>query len=115
MFGLGKSGKNSIKALDAHELITKNLSNLNFIILDVRSPSEYFEAHIEHAENIDYNSQTFKSELEKRDRNGKYLIYCRSGHRSSNVIKIMIELGFTDIYNLSGGIRKWKGEGLPII
>ena len=45
----------------------------------------------------------------------KYLVYCRSGHRSSNAVKIMIEMGFTDIYNLSGGIRKWKGEGLPLI
>jgi rhodanese-related sulfurtransferase len=115
MFGLRKSRKNDIKAVDAHELINKNLSNLEFVILDVRSPDEYSVAHIDRAENIDYNSQIFKSELNKRDRNKKYLVYCRSGHRSSNAVKIMIELGFTDIHNLSGGIRKWKGEGLPLI
>jgi rhodanese-related sulfurtransferase len=115
MFGLGKNRKNNIKSSDAHELITKNLSNLKFVILDVRSPDEYSEEHIDRALNINYNSSVFKSELDKKDKNMKYLVYCRSGHRSSNAVKIMIEMGFTDIYNLSGGIRKWKGEGLPLV
>ncbi len=69
------------------------------LYLDVRSPEEYSESHIDNAENIDYNSSTFKEELEKRDKNNKYLVYCRSGHRSSNAVKIMIKLGFTDIHN----------------
>ena len=115
MFGLRKSRKNDIKAVDAHELINKNLSNLKFLILDVRSPDEYSEEHIDRALNINYNSSVFKSELDKKDKNMKYLVYCRSGNRSSNAVKIMIELGFTDIHNLSGGIRKWKGEGLPLV
>ena len=115
MFGLGKNRKNDIKTLDAYKLINNNLSNIEFVILDVKSPGEYCEEHIEQALNIDYNSKVFKAELDKRDRNKKYLVYCRSGHRSSNAVKIMIELGFTDIHNLSGGIRRWKGEGLPIV
>ena len=115
MFGLGKKRKNDIKAADANELINNNLSNLDFVILDVRSPDEYSEAHIDRAENIDYNSKIFKSEIGKLDKNKKYLVYCLSGHRSSNAVKIMIELGFTDIHNLSGGIRKWKGEGFPTV
>ncbi|MGB9201123.1 rhodanese-like domain-containing protein [Methanobacterium sp.] len=114
MFGLGKSRKNDIKPSDAHELMN-NLSELEFVILDVRSPGEYSEEHIARAENIDYMSKIFKSEIDKRDRNKKYLVYCRSGHRSSDAVKIMIELGFTDIHNISGGINKWKGEGLPIV
>jgi rhodanese-related sulfurtransferase len=115
MFGLRKNRKNDIKVADANDLINNNLSNLEFVILDVRSPVEYSEAHIDRAENIDYNSNIFKSEIVKRDKNKKYLVYCRSGRRSSNAVKIMIELGFTDIHNLSGGIRKWKGEGFPIV
>ena len=115
MFGLGKNKKNDIKARDAHELINNNLSNLEFVILDVKSPGEYSESHIARAENIDYNSHIFKSELDKWDRSKKYLVYCQSGHRSSSAVKLMIQLGFTDIHNLSGGIRKWKGEGLPLV
>ena len=65
--------------------------------------------------NIEYNSSIFKSEIDKMDRNKKYLVYCQSGHRSSNAVKIMINMGFTDIHNLSGGIRKWKGKGFPLV
>jgi rhodanese-related sulfurtransferase len=115
MFNLRRTNKNNIKSYDAQQLIIKNLSNVNFVIIDVRSPEEYSEAHIDNAENIDYNSNTFKEELEKRDKNNKYLVYCRSGHRSSNATKVMIKLGFTDLHNLSGGIRKWKKEGLPLV
>jgi rhodanese-related sulfurtransferase len=115
MFGFGKKNKNQIIAVEAYELINKNLSNINFIILDVRSPNEYVESHIENAENIDVNSHIFKSEINKIDKNKKYLVYCHSGHRSSYAVKIMIDSGFTDIHDLSGGIRKWKRQGLPLV
>ncbi len=115
MFGFGTKNKNGIIAVEAYELINKNISNIDFIILDVRSPEEYHESHIENAENIDFNSQIFESEISKMDKNKKYLVYCRSGHRSSNAVKIMINLGFTNIHDLSGGIRKWKGQGLPLV
>ena len=115
MFGLGKNNKNNIKALAANELINKYISNLEFVILDVRSIEEYNESHIDGAKNIDINSRMFKLEVDKLNKNKKYLVYCRSGHRSSNAVKIMLKLGFTDIHNLSGGIRKWKREGLPLV
>jgi len=114
MFNLGKKGKNDIQSIDALELITENESNKDFVIIDVRSPEEYSENHIKNALNINY-SQNFEQEIEKLDKNKKYLIYCRSGHRSSNATKIMIKSGFKDIHNLSGGIRKWKSYGLSLV
>ena len=115
MFKIGKPGKNDIKSEDAYELIIQNKSNTNFMILDVRSAEEYFKSHIESAENIVYNNQNFKDEVLKLDNNKKYLVYCHSGHRSSNATKIMIKLGFTNILNLSGGIKKWSKNGLPTV
>jgi len=100
---------------EANELINNNLSNLVFVILKLELPVNILRAHINRAENIDYNSKIFKSELEKRDKNKTYLVYCRSGRRSSNTVKIMVKLGFTDIHNLSSGIIKWKREGLTIV
>ncbi len=114
MFKLRRKVNNDIKPLDAFELITENDSNTDFVILDVRSFEEYSDNHIEKAQNIDY-SQKFEEKIKKLDKNKKYLIYCRSGHRSSNATKIMLKSGFTDIHNLSGGIRKWKANGLPVI
>ena len=115
MFTLKRHGKNDIKAEIAFELIKNNKSNTDFIILDVRSHKEYFEAHIDNAENIDYNSRSFKTDVEKMNKTNKYLIYCHSGHRSSNALKVMTKLGFTDLHNLEGGIKNWKKLDLPLV
>lgn len=114
MFGFGKKKKNDINILEAYDLMVENESNPEFIILDVRTPREYEESRIEHAKNIDYNSNNFKDELSKLERKHLYLVYCRSGRRSSGAVKQMNNLGFNNVKNMSGGIMKWNKKGLPV-
>ena len=115
MFTIRRNKKNDIKPEEAFELINANNTTEEFVILDVRTPEEYDKSHIENSQNINYNSKTFKLEIEKLDKNKKYLVYCHSGHRSSNAINIMEISGFTDLKNISGGISKWKKNNLPLI
>ena len=49
-------------------------------------------------------------QLQELDKNRSYYIYCRTGSRSSNTCELMKEMGFTNSYNLLGGITEWKGE-----
>ncbi len=98
---------------EAYILILESKDNQNFVILDVRTPEEFLGEYIENAVNLDYYSDTFKNDLDKLDKNKTYLIYCRSGRRSENALNIMKELDFREVYNMSGGIIKWKSEGLP--
>lgn len=98
---------------ETYILIQGNEDNLNFVILDVRTPEEFLGEHIENAVNLDYYSDTFRNDLDKLDKNKTYLIYCRSGSRSEKALNIMKELNFKEVYNMSGGIIKWKSEGLP--
>ncbi len=44
-----------------------------------------------------------------------YLVYCQSGTRSARAAQIMSELGFTKVYNMRGGIAKWKDAGYPVV
>ena len=81
------------------------------VILDVRTPEEYAAGHLENAINIDYRASTFKDELGKLDKSKSYLVYCGSGKRSLESVKIMTELGFSHVYNLLGGITQWQAEG----
>ena len=97
----------------AHILIKENKDNPNFTILDVRTPEEFLGEYMENAVNLDYYSDTFRNDLDKLDKNKTYLIYCRSGRRSENALNIMKELDFREVYNVLGGITKWKSEGLP--
>ena len=98
---------------EAYILIQENKDNPNFVILDVRTPEEFLGEYIENAINLDYYSDTFRDDLDKLDKNKTYLIYCRSGRRSENALNIMEELDFKEVYNMLGGITKWKSEGLP--
>ena len=105
-----------ITTQEAFTLIQENENNPDFVILDVRTPEEFAEGHLENAINLDYYSETFWDELNKLDKDKTYLVYCRSGNRSGKgkTLGIMKELGFREAYNMLGGIVEWKAEGLPI-
>jgi rhodanese-related sulfurtransferase len=103
----------NITPKEAYALILKNKDTQSFVILDVRTPSEFANGHIENAVNLDYYSETFKNVLNKLDYNKTYLIYCRTASRSGRVLDLMKELGFREVYNIAGGITDWKEAGLP--
>ncbi len=86
------------------------ISQNEVTIIDVRTPSEYQNGHIKNARNINVQSGDFKSKMQNFDRKKPIYIYCRSGARSANAGKILEEMGFTEIYDLKGGILSWKGE-----
>ncbi|MEA1883704.1 MAG: rhodanese-like domain-containing protein [Thermotogota bacterium] len=93
---------------EAGALINENIDNEHFIILDVRTPSEYNAGHIDGATNVNYNASDFVEQLNKLDKTDVYLLYCASGGRSSRALKKMKELGFTKIYHLKKGYNGWK-------
>lgn len=103
-----------ITAEQGYDLIIKNTENPNFVILDVRTPQEFEQGHINSAINIDYLSETFKDKLGELDKKNIYVIHCRSGGRSTKALKLMDELGFEDVYNM-GGIVQWEHSGYPTV
>lgn len=88
------------KNLNIEKAIKLVNSSTNLIILDVRTREEYLSGNISNAINIDVLSQDFKSKIDMLDKNKEYLIYCRSGNRSSIASSIMSTNGFINIYNL---------------
>ena len=91
------------------------ISAYRIYIIDVRTPEEYAGGHIEGAVNIEYYSAGFKGEINGLLRDGTYLVYCRTGARSTQASNIMKELGFQNIYNMTGGITDWTARGLPVV
>jgi rhodanese-related sulfurtransferase len=107
-----------IKTLEprlAFEFIKKNRRNPNFVVLDIRTPQEFQDGHIEDAVNIDYRSPTFGADLDRLDKTKTYFVYCRIGRRSGEAIGIMIQKGFTSIYRTPGDIVAWTAAGLPLV
>lgn len=81
-----------------------------FTIIDVRTPEEYEEGHIEGAQNIDVKSGAFVTEIEKLSKSDTLLVYCRSGRRSLYAAQVMVSFGFQKIYDLEGGFLNWESE-----
>lgn len=100
---------------EAFTLIQDNRNNPDFVIIDVRTPEEFADGHIENATMIDFYSVTFRSEIDSLDKDKNYLIYCRSGGRSGQARDIMEELGFQEVHNIAGGMIDWNAEGLPTV
>ncbi|MCH2198155.1 MAG: rhodanese-like domain-containing protein [Flavobacteriales bacterium] len=88
-------------------------SKSNALILDVRTPEEVDAGMIANAEHRDFYDDDFKTQLEGFDKSRPVLVYCAAGGRSGKAMDIMQEMGFKEVYNLDGGYRAWKNNGLP--
>ena len=74
-------------------------------LLDVRSPQEYREGHIEGAKLIpEYELRFRKNELPK-DKNKNIVVYCQSGGRSKKAYAYLKKIGYKNVYNLYGGFQ----------
>jgi rhodanese-related sulfurtransferase len=97
------------------EEFSKKITEAGVITLDVRTTGEFMTGHVEGAENIDFESGSFESAIESLDKNATYAVYCRSGNRSGQAVKVMQEAGFTNVYNMNGGVIDWANAGLPLV
>ncbi|MFN3315435.1 MAG: rhodanese-like domain-containing protein, partial [Raineya sp.] len=103
-----KQNKVMFQNLNVNEF-EQGMTQSDAIIIDVRTPMEYNEGHIKNSKLIDISNRDFEEQIEKLDKSKAYYVYCRSGGRSSNASQIMVEKGFTKVYNLQGGIIAWAG------
>lgn len=88
--------------LDEFDGVVKN----GAVILDVRTEGEFKEGHIPNAINMEIGEMS-EEEIEKLDKEKTYILYCRSGGRSSRASQMLDFLGFKNIYNLEGGYMEW--------
>ena len=82
-------------------------------IIDVRTPDEFSKGHIQKAKNIDWNGNDFEKQIATLDKAKPVFVYCLSGGRSSLAASKMRKEGFKEVYELDGGIMKWRGANMP--
>jgi thioredoxin len=86
----------------------------NTIILDVRTPEETAGGTIDQASTIDFYDPDFKKKISVMDHSKNILVYCKAGGRSAQAAEILVQNGFTHVYNLEGGISAWQANGNPV-
>jgi thioredoxin len=82
-------------------------------LVDVRTPDEFAKGHLQNALNYDWNGTAFDTQIAALDKSKPVFVYCLSGGRSGSAAAKMRSQGFTSVYELDGGIIKWRAAGLP--
>jgi rhodanese-related sulfurtransferase len=85
-------------------------NNSEIILVDVRTPKEHASGSISNSFNVDVKNDSFLQNINQFNREDSYLIYCRSGKRSTRAALEMEKLGFQKLYNLKGGYLAWSAE-----
>ena len=103
----GGNSKNAYEQITPAEAKALMDSEEGYIILDVRTPEEFAEGHIEGAILIPDYEIGEKAESILSDKEQLILVYCRSGRRSKNAANELATLGYTNVKEF-GGINDWK-------
>ncbi|MBU2927336.1 rhodanese-like domain-containing protein [Winogradskyella psychrotolerans] len=77
-------------------------------LIDIRTPEEHEDMHIVNSQNIDFKSPTFDEDISKLDKAKPVILYCNSGRSSAKCARKLEAAGFEKIYDLEGGLSKWK-------
>ncbi len=112
IFAFIMSSCNAQNKISADEFEQKMKEN-NTILVDVRTPQEFAEAHLKGAVNIDIYAPDFATRMNQLDKSNTILLYCQSGNRSGQAASELAESGFAAIYDLKDGIGEWKRKGKP--
>lgn len=107
--GVTTSESASVNTIDADKAIEMMASGDPYVLVDVRTEEEYAEGHIEGALLLPLDQLETLAEEQLPDKDATILVYCRSGNRSAQASALLVELGYTQIYDF-GGIMDWPGE-----
>ncbi|MEO8287016.1 MAG: rhodanese-like domain-containing protein [Chloroflexota bacterium] len=113
LFGwMNKGGHNAQSDVTAEEVQRRQAGGENLLILDVREPNEYKEAHVPGSMLVPLGQLAYKVAELPKDR--PIVAICRSGNRSGVATNMLLRAGFNEVQNLSGGIMAWARAGGPL-
>jgi NADPH-dependent 2,4-dienoyl-CoA reductase/sulfur reductase-like enzyme/rhodanese-related sulfurtransferase len=100
--------RGEVKTITAEELQIKQAANGSLQLLDVRSPEEYQEAHLPQARLVPVDE--LREHLLELDPTKETVVYCRVGLRGYLAARILLQHGFTNVFNLTGGYLSFQGK-----
>lgn len=101
-------------SVNSKQVSSMLLKDKKIIVLDVRTAEEFSYGHIKGALNIDIRQPDAFSKIDKLNKNAKYIVHCRTNHRSGIAVNHMIQSGFKNIYQMMDGWSGWSMNNLPV-
>lgn len=102
--GDGNEGYVNVSSDEAKQLLDEK----RIVVLDVRTSAEFQEGNIPNATLLPL--QDLEKSMNKLNKDETYLVVCRSGNRSTHASEILTKNGFTNVYNMAGGMNSWSFE-----
>jgi len=99
--------------LDPHAA-TELINRRNALVVDVRPVADFSQGHIIHAVNLPMNGFQNQIGQLKKHQGNPIIVSCRSGSQSSTACRELRRAGFTEVYNLRGGMLAWQNANLPV-
>ncbi|GEM_PF-732592 len=102
--------------LNADQLEKLLASDKTVQVVDVRTAGEIRRTgKIGGAWEIDYYASDFREKIGRLDRKRPVILYCASGGRSGSAAQQVTQMGFSKVYNYTGGMREWKALNKPTV
>lgn len=92
----------------------EELEKNNIILLDAREKREFEVSHMNNAQWVGYNDFSPKR-VKDIPKDAKVIVYCSVGYRSEKVSEQLLDLGYTDVSNLYGGLFEWVNQGNEVV
>ena len=89
------------KSMSITELTSEDVENA--VLIDVRTPEEYAEGHLDNAVNINWYDEDFINQFETIEKDETIYVYCKKGGRSSSAAELLTSTGYTNVIDLLGG------------
>jgi len=100
--------------VNSKQVSTMLQKDAKLIVLDVRTADEFNNGHIKGAINIDIKQPDAFSKIDKLNHDAKYIVHCRTNHRSQIAVDHMQQSGFKFIYQMMDGYMGWEANNLAI-
>jgi rhodanese-related sulfurtransferase len=109
--------KSNINDINSYELNTLLEEEHPLHLIDIREKLQFERGEIFHEDLIKLTRGYLEFQIHKyiKNKNDLIVIYCCSGQRSSLAVNTLISMGYTNVYSLDGGIKKWVDNGYPIL
>lgn len=111
---ISKAAKAAVPHISAKELAAKIGAGEKFYLIDVRTMPEYQAGHIDGAKWIPRGWVEFKSAKMIPDANAEIIVYCKAGSRGSLAAKALLDMGYKNVKDLTGGIKGWIKAEYPL-
>lgn len=110
---LASSVFNKFESISALIAVTK-MNDDRTLVIDVREPNEFDKSHIENAMNVPFGKLEEKLVSLEKHKSQPIIVTCQTGARSLPACKTLSKAGFSQVFNMTGGMQSWEDNKLPI-